>query len=374
MAVLASAIATVVSVVASRRFGTRWRGTGRADPAMLACAIGLGMVALAAVALLVGSAIGFSRPLYRFYHLFGAVLDLPWLALGVVLLNSRDRLASRVTGTAGLLVVVALLPAALRADPLSLVAALLAACWSVVLLDGEPTRVRIGSSLVVAGFSLLALTVVLPAGFTGPLESTGLPAAAAVLPPVSRGFALAGTVVGAVVGIAGAVAAAGHQMWQHSEVPAEEAAGDVAPDVLGTDELAPEVAPGVGADGASGPSIRARWEWRAPGPGPVRDRALANLLVATGISLVAGGAGVVSFLGGITADAIGITVGVVLVAAGLQRARSGGATPRATAGTEDPGAGPAPRRRAPAAPRTPRSGRTGGSGTDGGDRADDVSG
>lgn len=320
MTVLASAVATVVSVLASRRFGTRWRDGGRAHPAMLAWAIGLGMVAVAAVALLVGSAIGFSRPLYRLYHLFGAVLDLPWLALGVVLLNSHDRVASRITGAAGGLLFLALLPAALRAEPLSLVAALLALSWSAVLLDGEPTRVRIGSSVVVVGFSLLALTVVLPAGFTGPLESAGLPAAADVLPAVSRGFALAGTVVGAVMGIVGAVAAAGHLLWQHAEQA--ESSSPV---------LAEQPAP----------PARARWDWHAPGPGPVRDRAVANLLVATGVSLVAGGAGVASFLGAITADAVGITVGVVLVAAGIQRAVSGRASGPIGAATGRP-VSPAP--------------------------------
>lgn len=332
MTVLASAVASVVSVLASRRVGTRWREGGRAHPAMLAWAIGLGMVGIAAVALLVGSATGFSRPLYRFYHLFGAVLDLPWLALGVVLLNSRDRVASRATGAAVALLFLVLLPAALRAEPLSLVAALLAVLWSAVLLDGEPTRVRIGSSVVVFGFSLLALTVVLPAGFTGPLETAGLPPAADVLPAVSRGFALAGTVVGAVVGIVGAVAAAGHLLWQHAEQ------AETASPVLGD-----QPAPAAGA----------RWDWQAPGPGPVRDRAVANLLVATGVSLVAGGAGVASFLGAITADAVGITVGVVLVAAGVQRAVSGRAggplgvatvpsvSPATAAGERpDPGSGP----------------------------------
>ncbi len=320
MAVLVSALATAVSVLASRRFGTRWRDGGRAHPAMLAWAIGLGMVAVAAAALLVGAATGFNRPLYRFYHLTGAVLDLPWLALGVVLLNSRDRVASRITGAAGALLFLVLLPAALRAEPLSLVAALLAACWSVVLLEGNPTRVRIGSSLVVAGFSLLAFTVVLPAGFIGPLDSAGLPPAADVLPAVSRGFAVAGTVVGAVIGIVGAVAAAGHLLWQHAE-------------------QVESTAPPVGEP--SGPSTRARWDWRAPASGAVRDRAMANLLVATGVSLVAGGAGVASFLGGITSDAVGITVGVVLVAAGIQRVAPGTASRPAASATGSPLAGPA---------------------------------
>lgn len=297
---------------------------------MLAWAIGLGMVAVAAVALLVGAATGFNRPLYRFYHLTGAVLDLPWLALGVVLLNSRDRVASRITGAAGALLFLVLLPAALRAEPLSLVAALLAACWSVVLLEGNPTRVRIGSSLVVAGFSLLAFTVVLPAGFIGPLDSAGLPPAADVLPAVSRGFAVAGTVVGAVIGIVGAVAAAGHLLWQHAEQVESTAPVDGEPSVG---------EPPVGEP--SGPSTRARWDWRAPASGAVRDRAMANLFVAAGVSLVAGGAGVASFLGGITADAVGITVGVVLVAAGIQRVAPGTASRPAASATGSPLAGPA---------------------------------
>ena len=65
-----------------------------------AWALALGMFALASVALATGTATGWDNGTFRVFYLFGAVLDVPWLALGTVyLLASRDDRPARPPGS-----------------------------------------------------------------------------------------------------------------------------------------------------------------------------------------------------------------------------------------------------------------------------------
>ncbi|HEX5950228.1 MAG TPA: hypothetical protein VFZ96_04450 [Actinomycetota bacterium] len=68
-----------------------WRSLGRLRPAELLWALALLMYAAASFALFLGVLDGWSAAEYRVYWLFGAVLNVPYLAAGELLLLVRDR-------------------------------------------------------------------------------------------------------------------------------------------------------------------------------------------------------------------------------------------------------------------------------------------
>jgi hypothetical protein len=76
-------VATAVSSLFAQ--ATLVRYTRRRKPHELAWTIALAMFALAAAALASGSSGGFDNGTFRVFFLLGAVLDVPWLALGVML-------------------------------------------------------------------------------------------------------------------------------------------------------------------------------------------------------------------------------------------------------------------------------------------------
>jgi len=65
----------------------------RRRPYQLAWGVSLSMFALASLALTLGVAAGWSPAGFKLYYLFGAVLNVPWLALGTVLLLGRGATA-----------------------------------------------------------------------------------------------------------------------------------------------------------------------------------------------------------------------------------------------------------------------------------------
>jgi hypothetical protein len=87
----ASVIALVFAVLLLRQFADRRR------PSQLLWAIAILMYAIASFCLFLGVLGGWSPAEYRLYWLFGAVLNVPYLAMGELYLLSRDR---RVTATA----------------------------------------------------------------------------------------------------------------------------------------------------------------------------------------------------------------------------------------------------------------------------------
>lgn len=320
MALVASLVAAVVSGIFSRQLGTRWRSRGRANPAMLAWSIALALFCVASLALALGAWVGFSGPLFRIFYLFGAVLNVAWLALGSVLVNSRDRTTSRLTGVVTLLTAVAFFPSALALDPLALVGAVFGTLWALMLLDGHQDRLRVGSACLVLAFTALAIVTVLPAPFTTALPASGLPEGSAVLPAHVRAFAVGGNAISSIIVIVGAVIAVGRLLWQFADREDREA-------VARTSRRRPVDAMAAGI--LSG--------WRALGPAGMHDLATGNLFIALGVTIAAGSGGMFSFLGDTAAHAVGIAVGVVVMQRGFDR------TTRPRVPTPDPDAPPVTR-------------------------------
>jgi len=85
-----AAAATLLSVAFA--FSTFERWLGRRRPHELVWTIALAMFALGSASLWLGGAIGWGEWSFKSFYLFGAVLDVPFLALGTVyLLAGRHR-------------------------------------------------------------------------------------------------------------------------------------------------------------------------------------------------------------------------------------------------------------------------------------------
>ncbi len=80
---LAFAATALASVFAE---STLVRYTRERRPQLAAWAVALAMFALASAALAMGASTGWDRATFRLFFLFGAVLNVPWLALGTVYL------------------------------------------------------------------------------------------------------------------------------------------------------------------------------------------------------------------------------------------------------------------------------------------------
>jgi hypothetical protein len=90
-------IIPAIAVTAAAAFATAvlLQFAQRHRPYQLAWGIALSMFAVASLALTLGVALGWSPWTFKIYYLFGAMLNVPWLALGTVLLLAR-RTAARV--------------------------------------------------------------------------------------------------------------------------------------------------------------------------------------------------------------------------------------------------------------------------------------
>jgi hypothetical protein len=80
---VAAAASAAFAAAVLRQYAARRR------PHQLAWGIALGMFALASVALTLGVTAGWTPLSFKVYYLFGAVLNVPWLALGTVWLLAR---------------------------------------------------------------------------------------------------------------------------------------------------------------------------------------------------------------------------------------------------------------------------------------------
>jgi hypothetical protein len=87
-------VATAVSALFAQAMLVRWTQGHR--PQNGAWAVALAMFALASAALATGTSTGWDRGTFRVFYLFGAVLDVPWLALGTVYLLASPVVARRV--------------------------------------------------------------------------------------------------------------------------------------------------------------------------------------------------------------------------------------------------------------------------------------
>ena len=88
------AIATLVSTAFCLSTLERWRTNRR--PHELAWTVSMAMFAVASLAYFVGAAVGWNSLDFRTFYLFGAILNVPYLALGTVYLLGTERLGDRV--------------------------------------------------------------------------------------------------------------------------------------------------------------------------------------------------------------------------------------------------------------------------------------
>jgi hypothetical protein len=149
-----AAAATLVSLAFGLCVLERW--VDRRKPHELAWTGALFLFSAASAALWCGSAFGWSGWSFRLFYLLGAIVNVPYLALG-----------------------------------------------TVVLLGGARAG-RVGAWVVTA-FACFSAGVVAVAPFTGPLPAAGLPQGSDVFGPLPRILAAAGSGAAAVVIIAGAV-------------------------------------------------------------------------------------------------------------------------------------------------------------------------
>ena len=108
-------IATAVATVFAEATFKRWRRGRR--PHEAAWTVALALFALASAALATGASTGWDRGVFRVFYLLGAVLNVPWLALGTIYLLFGERAGRRVR--AGLVFVSGLAAGVLLTAPMS---------------------------------------------------------------------------------------------------------------------------------------------------------------------------------------------------------------------------------------------------------------
>lgn len=87
-------VATAVGTLFAEATFKRWRQGRR--PHEAAWTVALALFALASAALATGASTGWDRGVFRVFYLLGAVLNVPWLALGTVYLLFGERAGRRV--------------------------------------------------------------------------------------------------------------------------------------------------------------------------------------------------------------------------------------------------------------------------------------
>jgi hypothetical protein len=178
----AALAATATLVAAAFAASTLERWLVRRRPHELAWTIALGMFALASAALWLAEAKGWSSATFRTFYLFGAILDVPWLALGTIYL---------LTGRAGRATV---------ADGIR---------WGLVIFSG------------------FAAGVMVTAPLRATVPSGELPEGRELFEPLPRILAAVGSGVAAMVVIGGALWSA-WRLWRHD--PSERSgAAEVSP-------------------------------------------------------------------------------------------------------------------------------------------------
>lgn len=94
-------MAALVALAFSLSTWERWRALRR--PQELAWAVAFALFCAAATALAWGAATGFDATNFRLFYLFGAIVNVPFLAVGTVYLHAPRRLADRAAGVVALL-------------------------------------------------------------------------------------------------------------------------------------------------------------------------------------------------------------------------------------------------------------------------------
>jgi hypothetical protein len=178
---VAAAASAAFAVAVLRQYAARHR------PHQLAWGIALSMFAVASLALTAGVAAGWSPLTFKLYYLFGAVLNVPWLALGTVELLARrggpgDRRGGPPVNQGG--------PGGSRGT---------VPRWSGTLRRAYLAGL---AAFTVASVVLVGLARVTPADLAGRL----LPEGKEFLPVAVRVLAVLGNVAGTLIVVGGAVA------------------------------------------------------------------------------------------------------------------------------------------------------------------------
>jgi hypothetical protein len=117
---IAAVASTAFAVAVLRQYAARRR------PHQLAWGVALSMFAVASLALTAGGAAGWTPLSFKVYYLFGAILNVPWLALGTVeLLASRAVARAYLVGLAAFTVLSFVLVGLARVTPADLAGRLL---------------------------------------------------------------------------------------------------------------------------------------------------------------------------------------------------------------------------------------------------------
>lgn len=302
MALLASLVATVVGGRFCLALGQRWDASGRRSPALLHWTISTAMFAVASLMLFLGEALGWSGLTFRIFYLFGAVLNVPWLALGTVLVNARSRAVTRAAGIASLVTGLLFLPSALGGSGLAIPGAILGIVWGGLLLQRDVSLARRGSVLLLFVLGLVAMVAVFGAGLREALPAGGIPEGRELFSEPVRGLAVGANALGALVVIVGALASALSMSWTHTAPQARA-------DFTGLLRTAPvEAVANVLFAGT-----------RAAREAGVAHLAGGNLLIALGVLIAAGSGGMFSFLGDTAGHAIGLGGGAAVMYAGFVR-------------------------------------------------------
>lgn len=299
---VAAVIATVVSAVFATRLIGKFLAGGRSNVALGAWSVSLAMFSVASLALLVGVVAGFSGPVFRTFYLFGALLNVPWLALGSVLINTRDRVTTVVTGVVVLVTAVAFVRSLTGGGELALWGILYGLPMGAALLLPNERWIRIVATVVTVGFSVAAVVAVLGADFIATFPASGLPEGREVFPAAVRSFSVGGNAIGAFIVIVGALVASGRLGWRLVESAVKQQVGDT-----GRRFPIEALAQGV---------LRG---WRALREADLGHIAVGNLLIALGVVFAAGSGGMFSFLGDTTSHAVGLGLGVLIMFAGFDR-------------------------------------------------------
>lgn len=300
LGVVFAGVATVISIVFAVVLLRRWHERGRTNAALRYWAIGLLLFFVASSALLIGELVGWNSALFRTFYLFGGALNVPWLAMGSVTINSRDRSVSRWTGLLTL-AAIALIWVAAGFSTLITPAVVLAALWALVLRADED-GIRAGSVALIGLFSGTAAFYVFSARFQDALPVDALPEGKELFVELVRSFSVAGNATGSLIVVFGALASSVALLWRATHRDdRDEFRSDVAGDPFAaTAQVTFSAWNAVKADGLA-------------------HIVAGNVLIALGVLFAGASGGMFSFLGDTAGHAFGFGVGVSVMFAGFLR-------------------------------------------------------
>ncbi|MDX1510730.1 MAG: glutaredoxin family protein [Nitriliruptorales bacterium] len=303
VAAVAAVTASLVSGVFTLRLVARARRGGPGAAAMRAWAAALGMFFVASAAMAVGTLGSWSTATFRVFYLFGAVLNVVWLAHGSALANAARRVTSRVVGGVMLVAVLVLIRFAIDDPALYGPSLVVGTAWALAHLPGSERALVVAESVVVWVFTAVAVPVVLTADLVAVVPLEGLPEGRDLFAPAVRGLAVAGSSFGALAVIVGAIASSAEQVWRWPD----RSAGESLREHLGQ----------TARRGLVGwVDVVADWVFAGRRGIDLAGRVRGNLLIALGV-LVAAAGGIFSFLGDTTGHAVGLSLGVIIMFAGF---------------------------------------------------------